>query len=402
MNADAVQVTKLTSRRFTWMNALLMDHPAICMETTKRVVVAGAIALGASWAGLVHADQPRPIQQFGRWSGAGWGDGYHACKESSGCLTADLPPGSFATTFGDHQNHGCADGCGPILNPRTLYDRFDAGQAVHCDSVASGCDAATCDAIGSIPNGWEPSIAAPTNHHHAAQNDAYGATIIDPIANRHGSVPAPARATAPAHAPNQPGVPYRSTSNASAAMLPTNSADRLIHDLQDRSPRAPTVHSQLAAPILQAPILSAPLREALQAADRSQAAAKPSPIRPTIGTPVAQYASTMQTPSTAQGRMIAVPVSVTTSRMPTPIAPIHPAATPAATPTTEIAMAPAASPSPRPSRLPATGRNADSASHASPPQASIDAPMQLMAPAGFSQPEDPFGRSTKNPFFQAN
>ncbi|TWU35689.1 hypothetical protein Q31b_51240 [Novipirellula aureliae] len=39
------------------------------------------------------------IQQWGRWCGWGWGDGYHACQDSSCRPLADLPPKSFSEKF---------------------------------------------------------------------------------------------------------------------------------------------------------------------------------------------------------------------------------------------------------------------------------------------------------------
>lgn len=107
-------------------------------------VVCGCVCVHAS---VTSADQYRPVERLGRWSGYGWGDGYHACESSGFRLVADLPPRSFSSTFGHKTNkcgnkscghHGC-NGCGG-----TFYHRFDAANAAMCDQ--SPCDGLGCDA----------------------------------------------------------------------------------------------------------------------------------------------------------------------------------------------------------------------------------------------------------------
>lgn len=92
-------------------------------------------------ATAASADHPRPVERLGRWSGYGWGDGYHACESSGLRLAADLPPSAFASRLGHGKNkcghQGCS-GCG-----KTFYDRFDAANAATCDHAS--CDGFDCD-----------------------------------------------------------------------------------------------------------------------------------------------------------------------------------------------------------------------------------------------------------------
>ena len=83
-------------------------------------------------ASVASADFTEPLNRFGRTFGVGWGDGYHACKSSGICISADLPPRSYAA----RQKHAAS--LRVHRSGSTFYDRFDASSGRGCDS----CDAA--------------------------------------------------------------------------------------------------------------------------------------------------------------------------------------------------------------------------------------------------------------------
>lgn len=85
------------------------------------------------------------FDQAGRIIGVGWGDGYHACKNSSGHCVDDLPPSSHAAyqrKCAKQRARSCAqqDACA------TVYDYFDAGCDNACDAdCRSGCGPRGCE-----------------------------------------------------------------------------------------------------------------------------------------------------------------------------------------------------------------------------------------------------------------
>ncbi|TWU51960.1 hypothetical protein [Rubripirellula reticaptiva] len=118
------------------------------------ISMASAICLDA------NAEEYHPIERAGRWSGIGWGDGYHACKSSGVGICSDLPPRSYSATFGDQTSRGNAHAHGANRSDRypTFYDRFDAGQIVECNSVGCAttlCDSAGCDSVRCDSNGCD-------------------------------------------------------------------------------------------------------------------------------------------------------------------------------------------------------------------------------------------------------
>lgn len=148
------------SKRTGATSATCWNSTENTMIKTNRILVHAALC-GCVWvqATTGSADQPRPIERLGRWSGYGWSDGYHGCESSGLRLAADLPPRSFAATYG-HREKSCDTGkCNAAGCDRcgaTFYDRFDAANAgvrhgsgcdpVGCDAV--GCDTVGCDAVG--------------------------------------------------------------------------------------------------------------------------------------------------------------------------------------------------------------------------------------------------------------
>ncbi len=183
---------------------------------STRVAAVAAIAFGTvagftferrnvTTAGEPIHGQRKPIERLGRWSGYGWGDGYHACEASGSRIAADLPPRTYSSTFGSHTKAAKA-GCQNCANHGvTFYDRFDAANA-------GGCDA-TCDSIGGDDYPAEPY-------------DAYGTSMLS-------SSPKPsqaqkiARLELPVVAPEQVpepnlSVPNLSVPNLSGPTLPTS------------------------------------------------------------------------------------------------------------------------------------------------------------------------------------
>ncbi len=120
------------------------------VESVTRIVqvsIVGLASLSMASSNLADGGEVQPIERLGRWSGVGWGDGYHACEKSPERIGADLPPRSYHATFGDR----ATPACGTVLSHRTnrqatYYDRFDAANQASCD--ASSCDAPSCDAVG--------------------------------------------------------------------------------------------------------------------------------------------------------------------------------------------------------------------------------------------------------------
>lgn len=109
-----------------------------------RAAVMGLIVMGPT---VASAELPhQPLERVGRLCGIGWGDGYHACSSSGFRPFADLPPKTYATTYGakPHLKRRLADRIGA-----TYYDLFDAAKA-QCGK-APGCDSAPCDACDCGP-----------------------------------------------------------------------------------------------------------------------------------------------------------------------------------------------------------------------------------------------------------
>jgi len=78
---------------------LLMNRKAqtFVLIAAAMVCSGGSVdAQQASAAQTVRFASYSRIQQLGRWCGWGWGDGYHACHNSSCRPLADLPPRAFS------------------------------------------------------------------------------------------------------------------------------------------------------------------------------------------------------------------------------------------------------------------------------------------------------------------
>lgn len=149
-----------------------------------------------------NAEEYRPIERVGRWSGIGWGDGYHACKSSGVAICSDLPPRSFSATFGDQASRGGAHASGSHHAGRypTFYDRFDAGQIVECNSVgcgssrcdSPGCDSASyesasCDSASCGSTGWgsvgnETAASGVALGHESVAMDSTRQQVTEPLA----------------------------------------------------------------------------------------------------------------------------------------------------------------------------------------------------------------------------
>jgi hypothetical protein len=145
--------TRQTKPKSTSHDSDRLPRSVVCFVAIRLAVCSVVIAGGWFSCGFLIADEPRPIERLGRWSGYGWGDGYHACESSGLRVAADLPPRSYASTFGNHQSRfggsscgaGCSQ-CGHGGRNITFYDRFDAVNAEGFDS--SSCDQYGCDGVG--------------------------------------------------------------------------------------------------------------------------------------------------------------------------------------------------------------------------------------------------------------
>ena len=70
------------------------DSVARKSQRSKRSSIVATISVSVMLlgGGYAAAETPSKLQQLGRLVGAGWGDGYHACKCSGNRPFADLPP----------------------------------------------------------------------------------------------------------------------------------------------------------------------------------------------------------------------------------------------------------------------------------------------------------------------
>lgn len=136
----------------------------------RNKIMIHAVVCGCVWiqASVASADHPRPVERFGRWSGSGWGDGYHACESSGLRIAADLPPRTFSSTFG-HSAKQCGNkacGQGGCSGCRTtFYDRFDAANAAMCDQTS--CDGVGCDGVYGFQATHGESLLTATGDHSA-------------------------------------------------------------------------------------------------------------------------------------------------------------------------------------------------------------------------------------------
>ncbi|GAA5505682.1 hypothetical protein [Novipirellula caenicola] len=104
-----------------WVSAVLLGGGSVSAE------VPGSMKQGSH----KHSS----LQQLGRIVGAGWGDGYHACKCSDASMCADMPPRPYCE---GNCGHGNCDACGTNRS----------SDIVQCDS---GC--ALPKPAGFLPHG---------------------------------------------------------------------------------------------------------------------------------------------------------------------------------------------------------------------------------------------------------
>tara|TARA_R110002049_G_scaffold305056_3_gene501110 strand:- start:68724 stop:69962 length:1239 start_codon:yes stop_codon:yes gene_type:complete len=115
---------------------------AVIAAATTAVVTTAATALPAP------ADSPEPLQRLGRFVGAGWGDGYHACESSGFRPVSNLPPRSFYQQFGNTngcQGGTCAGEKGCATAIAAFYSHSGDCDGNSCDQ--NGCDALGCDVM---------------------------------------------------------------------------------------------------------------------------------------------------------------------------------------------------------------------------------------------------------------
>lgn len=91
----------------------------------------------------------RPLDRTGRFWGAGFGDGYHACHGSGLRPGADLPPVSSHASRRNLQTFS-ASGCG------TYYDQFDNQSWTQtCDCESGSCESGGCESGGCGGTHWQ-------------------------------------------------------------------------------------------------------------------------------------------------------------------------------------------------------------------------------------------------------
>jgi len=125
------------------------------MSASKRMqrwLVATLAASSLAGGPQAWADTPEPIQRLGRFFGAGWGDGYHACETSGFRPLANLPPASFYQRDGKHHwgagSHPIG-GAGLESAIGKFYGEFGSCGSSGCDAHGYGsCDALACDSLG--------------------------------------------------------------------------------------------------------------------------------------------------------------------------------------------------------------------------------------------------------------
>ncbi len=101
---------------FVWGNVPNSHVPNSLRRKPKSILAAIWVSAILVGGGSALAEMPSTLQQLGRIVGAGWGDGYHACKCSEGGLCADFPPRPYCQGNCDGQcgQNGC-NGCGDII-----------------------------------------------------------------------------------------------------------------------------------------------------------------------------------------------------------------------------------------------------------------------------------------------
>lgn len=140
----------------------------------------------------------RPLDRTGRFWGAGFGDGYHACHGSGLRPGADLPPVSSHASRRNLQTFS-ASGC------VTYYDQFDNQSWTQtCDCESGGCESGGC-----VGTHWQsvqpmasvdPTVTANDDMVAGPSNDAFGQVLaIDaPIEGWDELItPSPKQLTAP-------------------------------------------------------------------------------------------------------------------------------------------------------------------------------------------------------------
>ncbi len=140
-----------------------MQTPELAPKRSRRWELSIALATTGlavtSWATLgavAVAQHPEPMTKLGRITGAGYGDGYHACKSSGHRLLADLPPTSYANRIDVAKMRLAAHGQqGPSANT-TFYDRFDQA----CDEAAVQ-HSFMPEAPGAAYPGYRPQFPVP-------------------------------------------------------------------------------------------------------------------------------------------------------------------------------------------------------------------------------------------------
>lgn len=155
-------------------------HWPAASKTVLLATLFGGSLCGA--AATVFAGNPVSVDRVGRIFGFGWGDGYHACRDSGCRPGADLPPQGYADQFNSRK---ACSGCGPVYPPHTALPtpRHSLGHPVvsvphlgnscdlHCDSVpvaipSGGIDSGSTDQTPTLlqPADTAGSSEAPLAH----------------------------------------------------------------------------------------------------------------------------------------------------------------------------------------------------------------------------------------------
>lgn len=179
--------------------------------------IASGIGLFAAFASFpALAGPPALLEQAGRYLGAGWGDGYHACKDGGCRPGADLPPGSYTTQFTKRTKP--ASDCGGIYPPQTGLPR----QLRH---LAPGCDSTQVFSGRSIIQDSPMSLPLQAPGASAIPHPPMQPIPIEPLEREmrdDGSTLQPATPPAPATTPKPIPTPAPLTPSTEPSLLDEN------------------------------------------------------------------------------------------------------------------------------------------------------------------------------------
>ena len=245
-------------------------HDMQIQKKRKHAQLASLVAsiAAAMFANSVNAGGFEPIQRLGRHCGFGWGDGYHACKDSGFRPGADLPPRSYHKQFFNARAFGASCAPGSACAATSFYDQFDAAANLRPRGYGAGgygvggCDSGSCDSSGWAAADYSRSRTYVVADSHSRHSHCDSASCDDPSCDGLGcDRGAVSDTTAPHH------------NAAGQAWVPTDTSPPSHSSVMSTAPTQPSY----AAPGVTAPPTAATPTAAAPPAEITSSQIAPSP-----------------------------------------------------------------------------------------------------------------------------